>query len=328
MFFKKLKKSASVILLLLVSIPTNILAYSDYIIPGGETIGIEINATGVVVVGTYEINGENPAKAAGMMVGDIIKKVNGKNIATIDELVSTISGNINTVEITYERDGKESTTNLSIFKEDDVYKTGLYVKDSITGIGTLSYIDPGTNIFGALGHEVIESNTGQMLEVKDGKILKSTVINIERSETGSPGSKNAELNYEQSTGEIKENTSSGIFGKYTEQIPNRQTYKVATPDKIKKGEAKILTVVDGEEIKEYSINIVKINKNDKNNKNLQFEITDQELLDKTGGIVQGMSGSPIIQGDYIIGAVTHVVVDDPTKGYGIFITNMLEEGEN
>ena len=328
MFFKKLKKSASVILLLLVSIPTNILAYSDYIIPGGETIGIEINATGVVVVGTYEINGENPAKAAGMMVGDIIKKVNGKNIATIDELVSTISGNINTVEITYERDGKESTTNLSIFKEDGVYKTGLYVKDSITGIGTLSYIDPGTNIFGALGHEVIESNTGQMLEVKDGKILKSTVINIERSETGSPGSKNAELNYEQSTGEIKENTSSGIFGKYTEQIPNRQTYKVATPDKIKKGEAKILTVVDGEEIKEYSINIVKINKNDKNNKNLQFEITDQELLDKTGGIVQGMSGSPIIQGDYIIGAVTHVVVDDPTKGYGIFITNMLEEGEN
>lgn len=180
----------------------------------------------------------------------------------------------------------------------------------------------------AISHEIIESNTGQMLEVKDGKILKSTVTNIERSENGNPGSKNAKLDYDQVEGEISENTSSGIFGTYTSSLPDKKVYKVANPSDIKKGEAKILTVIGGEEVKEYKINILKINESDKNNKNILFEITDQELLEKTGGVVQGMSGSPIIQDDYIIGAVTHVVVDDPKKGYGIFITNMLEEGEN
>lgn len=328
MFFKKFKKSTSFFLLLLISIPTTTLAYSDYIIPGGENIGIEINATGVVVVGTYEINGTTPAKEAGIEVGDIIKKVNDTDVTNIDELVNAISNTSDTAKITYLRKDKEYETNLSIYKEDNVYKTGLYVKDSITGIGTLSYIDPETKYFGALGHEVIESNTGQMLEVKDGKILKSTVTNIERSENGNPGSKNAKLDFDQVEGEISENTSSGIFGTYTDSLPDKKTYKVATSSDIKKGEAKILTVIDGEEIKEYTINILKINENDKNNKNILFEITDQELLEKTGGVVQGMSGSPIIQGDYIIGVVTHVVVDDPKKGYGIFITNMLEEGEN
>lgn len=328
MFFKKLKKSTSIFLLLLVSIPTTTLAYSDYIIPGGENIGIEINTTGVVVVGTYEISGKSPAKEAGIEIGDMIKKVNDIDVTSIDELVNVISNSSDTTKITYIRDDKEYETNLSIYKEDNVYKTGLYVKDSITGIGTLSYIDPGTKYFGALGHEIIESNTGQMLEVKDGKILKSTVTNIERSENGNPGSKNAQLNYDQVEGNISENTSSGIFGTYTDSLPDKKTYKVANPSDIKKGEAKILTVIDGEEVKEYTINILKINENDKNNKSILFEITDSELLEKTGGVVQGMSGSPIIQGNYIIGAVTHVVVDDPKKGYGIFITNMLKEGEN
>lgn len=328
MFFKKFKKSTSFFLLLLTIIPTTTLAYSDYIIPGGENIGIEINTTGVVVVGTYKISDKSPAKEAGIEVGDIIKKVNDTNVTSIDELVNLISNASDTAKIAYIRNGKEYETNLSIYKEDDVYKTGLYVKDSITGIGTLSYIDPGTKYFGALGHEIIESNTGQMLEVKDGKILKSTVTNIERSENGNPGSKNAKLNYDQVEGEISENTSSGIFGTYTSSLPDKKVYKVANPSDIKKGEAKILTVIGGEEVKEYKINILKINESDKNNKNILFEITDQELLEKTGGVVQGMSGSPIIQDDYIIGAVTHVVVDDPKKGYGIFITNMLEEGEN
>ena len=282
MLLKKLKKSTSILLLLLISIPTTAFAYSDYIIPGGETIGIEIKATGVIIVGTYEINGKDPAKEAGLQVGDIIQKVNDKNITTIDELVQAISHNDSTVELTYLRDDKEYQATLPVTQEDGIYKTGLYVKDSITGIGTLSYIDPGTNLFGALGHEVIESNTGQMLEVKNGQILKSTVTNIERSENGSPGSKNAQLEFDQIKGQIAENTSSGIFGKYTDIIPSRKAYKVASVSDIKKGEAKILTVVDGEEIREYSINITKINKNDKNNKNLLFEITDPELLEKTG----------------------------------------------
>ena len=322
---KKFKISL-ILTLLIFSIPNNILAYSDYIIPGGENIGISINTKGVMVVGTYEINGKYPALEAGIKLGDTIIKVDDTKINSIDELVSVLSNKTGKVEMTLKRNNKEYSTELLLTEEDGIKKTGVYVKDNITGIGTLSYIDPGTNIYGALGHEVIETNTGKMLEVKDGKIVSSTVTNINRSEDGLPGSKNAELD-EQENGNISKNTDSGIFGKYTSELPNKKKYKVAKIDQIELGEAKILTVLANTEIKEYTINILKIYKKNNDNKNILFEVTDQELISKTGGIVQGMSGSPIIQGDYIIGAVTHVVVDDPKKGYGIFITNMLEEGE-
>ena len=172
----------------------------------------------------------------------------------------------------------------------------------------------------------METNTGIMLDIKTGNIFNSEVINIERSENGNPGSKVANLKASDIQGNIFENTNKGIFGNYTNSLPNKQKYKVANIKDIELGEAKILTVLQGNEIKEYNINIIKVNKSD--TKNILFEITDQELLNKTGGIIQGMSGSPIIQGEYIIGAVTHVVVDNPTRGYGIFITNMLEEAEN
>lgn len=322
---KKFKISL-ILTLLIFSIPNIILAYSDYIIPGGENIGISINTKGVIIVGTYEINGKYPALEAGIKLGDTIIKVDDTKINSIDELVSVLSDKTGIVKMTLKRNNKEYITELSLTEEDGIKKTGVYVKDNITGIGTLSYIDPGTNIYGALGHEVLESNTGKMLEVKDGKIVSSTVTNINRSEDGLPGSKNAELN-EDENGNIQKNTNSGIFGKYTSELPNKKKYKVAKIDQIKLGEAKILTVLSNTEIKEYTINILKVYKKNNDNKNILFEVTDQELISKTGGIVQGMSGSPIIQGDYIIGAVTHVVVEDPKKGYGIFITNMLEEGE-
>ena len=322
---KKFKISL-ILTLLIFSIPNIILAYSDYIIPGGENIGISINTKGVMVVGTYEISGKYPALEAGIKLGDTIIKVDDTKINSIDELVSVLSNKTGKVEMTLKRNNKEYSTELLLTEEDGIKKTGVYVKDNITGIGTLSYIDPGTNIYGALGHEVIETNTGKMLEVKDGKIVSSTVTNINRSEDGLPGSKNAELD-EQENGNISKNTDSGIFGKYTSELPDKKKYKVAKIDQIELGEAKILTVLANTEVKEYTINILKIYKKNNDNKNILFEVTDQELISKTGGIVQGMSGSPIIQGDYIIGAVTHVVVDDPKKGYGIFITNMLEEGE-
>lgn len=328
MFFKKFKKQMICLLLSFIIIPSSVFAYSDYLIPGGENVGIEIQSSKVMIVGLYEINGVYPAKEAGLEVGDTIKKINSQEIHSIDELVSKINqlDNLET-SVTYERDNKEYETTLKIFKENQTLKTGLYVKDSITGIGTLSFIDPNTKLFGALGHEVIESTTGQILEVKNGKIFDSIVTNIERSENGNPGSKNAELKFDNKQGDIKENTIRGIFGTFTKNMPNKKTYKVANIEDIKKGEAKILTVLDGTEIKEYTINILKISKNDET-KNLLFEITDEELLQKTGGVIQGMSGSPIIQDDYIIGAVTHVVVDNTKRGYGILITNMLEEAEN
>ena len=324
MFFKKIKKPLSILLLTIFIIPINIFAYSDYIIPGGENIGIEVKTNGVLVVGVYEIDGKFPATDSGLKIGDIMTKIDNKNISSISELGSLL--NKSELPISYMRNNKEYNTTLKLVNVNDEYKTGLYVKDTITGVGTLSYIDPNTRLYGALGHEIIESSTGVMLETNNGSIFESTVLNIERSENGNPGSKIADLKLENKKGTIFENTTKGIFGKYTSNLPNKKQYKVATPNEIKTGPATIYTVLNGTEIKEYSINIIKINKND--TKNILFEITDKELLNKTGGIIQGMSGSPIIQGENIIGAVTHVVVDNPSKGYGIFITKMLEEAEN
>ena len=327
MFLKKLKKSFLVLLLIFI-MPTLVLAYSDYIIPGGENLGIEIHSKGIIIVGTYKIGELDPAYEAGLKEGDIIKKINNKKVENIDELVNEIASSNEQVKVSYERENQEAETILNIYLEDGVKKTGLYIKDSITGIGTLSYIDPETNIFGALGHEIIESNTGQILEIKDGKIVTSNVTDIEKSTRGVPGSKNASINYSEEKGQIKENTENGIFGYFTDEIPNKEKLKVALPKDIKLGSAKILTVIDNDKVEEYDINIIKINRDVNSNKSLLFEITDNMLLEKTGGIIQGMSGSPIIQNNQIIGAVTHVVVDDPKKGYGIFITNMLKEGEN
>ena len=331
MFFKKIKNRLKLLLLLLVFIPNQVLAYSDYIIASGENIGIELKSTGIIIVGTYNIGDSNPAKDANLQNGDKIIKVNDNNVTSIDEMLDVIESSINksAINITYLRGSKTLNTTLSLQKDNNnIYKTGLYVKDSITGVGTLTFIDPNTKIYGALGHEIIEKTTGQKLEIKDGHIYNSTVTGITKSSNGIPGEKNARYDSSIIYGNVKENTSSGVFGTYSATIPNKKLYKVASNEEIKLGKASILTVIEGNNIEEFEVNILKINANSNVIKNILFEITDERLLSKTGGIIQGMSGSPIIQDDYIIGAVTHVVVDDPTRGFGIFITNMLKEAEN
>ena len=327
MFFKKFKKATLLILLTLISIPTNIIAYSEYIIAGGQNIGIEVKSKGVLVVGTYEVNGENIAHNSGIKTGDIIVSIDDEKVATIEDLTMKINSSDGEIKVGYIRNNDVKYTDLKLIKDGYTYKTGIYVKDSITGIGTLTYIDPNTKIFGALGHEIIEKNTGKILESNNGTIFDSEVINIEPSTNGIAGEKNARYYIDKVNGNIFENTTQGIFGKYLSTIDENKLYKVANFDEIKKGPAQILTVLNGTEVKEYSIEITKLTAGQKV-KNITFNITDQTLLEKTGGIVQGMSGSPIIQDDKIIGAVTHVVLDDPTKGYGIFIRNMLEEAEN
>ncbi len=330
MFFKKIKNNILLTLIFtLLIIPNYALAYSDYIVAGGENIGIELNSKGVIIVGTYEVNGINPAKEANLRAGDKIIKINNKDVINIEEMLKVIENinNKSNVKITYLRGNKTNETSLKLSKSsDNIYKTGLYVKDSISGVGTLTFIDPNTKLFGALGHEIIEKNTGQKLEIKDGKIYSSTVTGITRSDIGKPGEKAARYDSSDIFGNVKENTTSGIFGNYTSTIPDKKLYKVAKENDIKTGNATIFTVIDGNTIESFAINILRINKN--TTKNILFEITDSRLLKNTGGIVQGMSGSPIIQDNFIVGAVTHVVVDDPTKGYGIFITTMLEEAEN
>lgn len=324
MFLKK----TSIVLLLFLIIPLNIIAYSEYLIPGGENIGIELKSDGVIVVGTYKIDNNDPAKDAGIIKGDIITSIDDEKISSTSDLISKVNKSFdNEIKIGYIRNNIKSYTNLKLYKQNNINKTGLYIKDSIIGIGTLSFIDPTTKIFGALGHEIIEKSTGTIFDAKDGKIFESSVIGLIPSTNGTPGEKTARYYSEKINGNIFENTNKGIFGNYTNQTPDKKLYKVAKNSEVKIGEATIRTVLSENVVSEFTINILKINSNTKT-KNILFEITDQELLSKTNGIVQGMSGSPILQNEYIIGAVTHVVIDNPTRGYGIFITNMLEEAEN
>ena len=329
-FLKKLKLQIIFPLLILFIMPINIYAYSKYIIPGGETIGIEVNSKGVLVVGFYEVESKYIGKDAGFLIGDTITEINDTKVENIDEMVDAVNNeaeNDNQLDVTIIRDGKSSELTLDmICDSDNVCKTGLYVKDEITGVGTLTYIDPKTTIFGALGHEITERTTGERFEIKDGKIFQATVTDNTKSENGSPGEKNATYNESITYGKINSNEESGIFGKYTSELLDTEALEVGTSNDIKKGNATIRTVLKGSEVKEYNINILNINK-DSSIKNILFEITDEELLKETGGVIQGMSGSPIIQNNKIIGAVTHVIVSDAKKGYGIFITTMLEEGD-
>ena len=261
--------------------------------------------------------------------GDYITKVNNNKIESINDFTSEINKDDDKtkIDIEYNRNGKSYTGSLKLVESNGEYKTGLYVKDTINGVGTLTFIDPNTKIFGALGHEIADKNTESTLNINDGSIYYSYITGITKSENGNPGEKEATYDDKLKYGVVKENTKSGIFGNYTSDIDNSKLYDVAKKGDVKLGNAKIRTVLNGEEITEYNIEIEKINLNDKT-KNIVFKITDENLLNKTGGIVQGMSGSPIIQDNKIIGAVTHVIVNDCTKGYGIFITNMLEEAEN
>lgn len=315
-------KKALIMLLLLVILPFNIYAYSDYIYAGGETVGIRVNSNGVLVVGTYSLDKKNKIN---LQVGDVINTINNKSISSSTDFIDSIKGK-SVVSVGYIRGNKEYKTDLNIVLENGVYKSGLYVKDSITGIGTLTYIDPQTRLFGALGHEIIEKTTGKLFNSNSGSIFESTITGITVSSRGIPGSKNARYYSDSVLGSVFENTNKGIFGNYTDKIANKKLYKVASFNEIKTGNAKILTVLDGTKVEEFDITIERINKGDI--KNILFEISDKNLIKKTGGIVQGMSGSPIIQDDKIIGAVTHVIIDNPIKGYGVYIGSMLEEAEN
>ena len=323
-----MKKFTLTLLILSIFFPLSVFAYSDYIIASGENIGIELKANYALIVGSYNIENYNVLNDTELKIGDKITKVNDTIITSAEDMQKAINKyNQDNVKITYIRNNNHFTTNIKLFLEDGEYKTGLYVKDTIRGVATLTYIDEENKKFGALGHEIIEKTTKSKFEMSTGKVFESTVTGITKSENGNPGEKNARSNSTNIYGTVDENTTSGIFGDYTTNIPNSKKYKVVPSDKIELGNAKILTTINGNNVEAFDINILKINKNSKA-KNILFEVTDKTLLEKTGGIVQGMSGSPIIQGDNIIGAVNYVLVDKTDKGYGIFITNMLEEAEN
>lgn len=323
-------KKMMVIFFIILFLPINVLAYSKYIIPGGESIGININTDGLIVVGLYKVNGEYIAGDT-IRVGDRIIKINNKYVYSISDINNCIDDTLlknNDIDVELIRNNKVINTKLNVEKERDIYKTGLYIKDNVLGVGTLTYVDPITKIYGALGHEIILSETENKVEVKNGNILMSNVNSIDKSRNGYVGCKNASIIYGNIIGTIQKNTSSGIFGKYLVPFKSKNKMEIGDYEDIKKGNAYILTVTKNNIVNKYKINILDKYYNRKNTqKAFSFEIVDDNLLKETGGIVQGMSGSPIIQNNKIIGAVTNVLIDNVKLGYGISIITMLEEGE-
>ncbi len=306
------------------------------VVPGGHSVGVKLRPNGVIVVGLASVIDQNgqrhyPAQEAGIQVGDVIYMVNNKKIFQAEDMSKVVNEDGDrVVTLSVKRNDSVFETKLSAVKSNTgVYQLGLWVRDIAAGVGTLTFYDPGTGFYGALGHIISDADTGRAIEVGEGEIIRAKVISITPGRKNQPGEKRGVFVHEERIlGNILANTSFGIFGKVYKPIQNPRypMMAIAPISQVREGSAKMLTVVEGEKIEEYDIEIQKIMKQSyPSSKGMIIKITDPELIAKTGGIIQGMSGSPIIQNGYMVGAVTHVFVNDPTRGYGVFAEWMLEE---
>lgn len=311
------KGAAAVLLSLLLTLGASA-AMPEALIPGGNTIGLQLQLDGVSVV---EFSNDVPAQA-GLRRGDLICKVDGTPVTTVAALSEAVaSSQGRTLQLSVLRDGKEKTIKFAPTQTAEGWRLGLYVRDSITGIGTVTYYDPSDGTFGALGHGVNSGEAGELVPLRSGNALPSRVASVTRGKVGTPGALQGALCADGVCGNILQNTPQGIFGKMSPtQTP---AMPLATADEVHKGAAQILSNVQGTQVRSYDIQICAVYPNDAHDRNLLIEVTDPDLLAATGGIVQGMSGSPIVQDGKLVGAVTHVLIDDPTQGYGIFIETML-----
>ncbi|NMA95335.1 MAG: SpoIVB peptidase [Clostridiales bacterium] len=305
---------------------------------GGDSVGVTIDTQGALVVGISDVLDETntlhcPAADAGLRPGDIIDKINGVQIKNADHLSILIEKLADKeIELEVRRDDQILTLGIIPIKtgDDDIFRLGIWVRDSTAGVGTLTFVDPRNKMFGALGHPITDIDTGSLLSVKDGEIIQAKIIDIIQGERGKPGEIKGIFSENQNTiGSIIKNTQFGIYGKiYDNRFEDwdGSTMPICRQEDVKLGPASILSTVNQGQPEEYSINIIKTNKQSTPGaKGMVIEITDPRLLMQTGGIVQGMSGSPIIQEGKIVGAITHVFVNNPRKGYGIFIEWMLNE---
>ncbi|MDY0408393.1 SpoIVB peptidase [Virgibacillus soli] len=309
------------------------------VIPGGQSIGVQLQTLGVLVVGHHLVNTESesvsPGEDADIKVGDMLLEINGEKINELRDVKPIVekAGKQNMdlkVKLKRGKEEKHTTLTPAKNKKENEYQIGLYIRDSAAGIGTMTFHDPETKSYGALGHVISDLDTKKPIEINDGTIVKSSVTSIEKGNSGTPGEKQAKFSIrENRIGNITKNSPFGIFGKLDTNIKNSlydEPMSIALSHEVKEGPAKILTVLDGEEVEEFDVKIVSsIPQKSPATKGMVIQVTDEKLLDKTGGIVQGMSGSPIIQDNKIVGAVTHVFVNDPTSGYGVHIEWMLQE---
>ncbi|MCL2526989.1 MAG: SpoIVB peptidase [Defluviitaleaceae bacterium] len=306
------------------------------VVPLGMTIGVRINTEGVMVLGTGSFlgdDGRSHTPSDGLLRGgDLIIRANDKPIECKETLSQLVADSTCDVVLLLRRDGNEFEVTLTpaLAATDGVRRIGIWVRDSTKGIGTLTYYVPGTGAFGALGHGIMDVDTKKLISVKDGVVMHSTVTAIVKGQRGKPGELEGTVDTGNSLGSVLINSPSGIYGvleqSFIATLPT-EAMPIATRNQIKEGPATILTNVVGNEVRAFEISIEGVNRSAiDETKGMIIRITDPDLLAATNGIVQGMSGSPIIQDGRIVGAITHVFVQDPAKGYGIFIETMLEQG--
>ena len=318
------------------TVTTNVIE-SRKVIPLGNIIGLKLYTKGVLVVGTNEVKGEDskiykPYEEAGIEQGDSIIKINDTEVESTKKLLEFISKSKDKkINITYLKNGKEIINTIMPVKTGkNTYKLGLWVRDSSAGIGTLTFYDKLTNSIVSLGHGIQDIDTERIVEISSGEIVTSKVNNIQIGRKNIPGKLEGSIENSTRIGNIYSNTNFGVFGHLNNsnelELDNSSEIDIALRNEIKEGEAKIKCMLDDNEVGEYTITIQKVFKNNnKNNKSMIIKVTDKSLLEKTGGIVQGMSGSPIIQNGKLVGALTHVLVSDPTCGYGVFADLMVKE---
>lgn len=304
----------------------------SYVVIAGNTIGAKLYTNGVLVVGMSEIEGNKPYENSGIEEGDMIVEVDKKVITCTADLVKEVNNsNGNNVEVKYLRDGEEFETNLNPARtQDNEYKLGLWVRDAAAGVGTMTFYDPNSNNFAALGHGILDVDTGKLINIARGELVTSKIIDIKKGENGNPGELRGTIENGSTVGEIYKNTYFGIYGnvknKSSLNLNENELVEVANRDEVKTGEAKVICSLDGENRKEYKINIEKVYyNNNSDNKSMLVKVEDEDLINKTGGIIQGMSGSPIIQNGKFIGCLTHVLVNNSKEGYAVFGDLMIKE---
>ena len=301
------------------------------VIPLGNAIGLKLYTEGVLIVGMSEIEGKRPYELSGIKEGDRIISIDDKKIETTEDLIETVNASKGKeVSIKYVRENSEEVTNITpVQTKQNEYKLGLWVRDAAAGVGTASFYIPSTGMFASLGHGITDIDTGDLITISNGELVSTNIVSIQKGEKGKPGEIKGSIEGSSKIGEVYKNNSFGIFGK----VSNKNSLKVTESemdilnrDEIKKGKAQIICELEDGKKEHYDIEIQRIyTANNKDNKSMLIKITDERLLEKTGGIIQGMSGSPIIQNGKFVGAVTHVLVNDPTTGYGVFADMMLKQ---
>lgn len=298
--------------------------------PCGTPFGVKLLTQGVVVVGLNDITTDQghigPAKQAGLKTGDIVSSVGGKTVNSNDAIAEVVNASGGKeLEVKFTRNGKEMSTVVQPVKSniDNQYKIGLWVRDSSAGIGTVTFYEPESGVFGGLGHPICDIDTGDILPLMSGEVVDVKIHDVVKGTAGSPGELCGSFISDDACGMIELNNGAGVFGTMDQNPVETEGMEMALKQEIKEGPVQIITTIDGNGPQVYEAEIEKLNMiEDSPSKNMVLHITDERLLEKTGGIVQGMSGSPIVQDGKLIGAVTHVFVNDPTRGYGIFIENM------